>query len=273
MRSHRVEQADGPTLHVAETGPRDARPLVLLHGYSQHHRVWRPQLTSGLADDFRLVAVDLRGHGDSETPPDGYDDGEAWADDLAAVLEALDLRDAVLVGWSYGSLVTFDYLAAHGTDRVAGLVLVGVVPGLGTATTNEWLQAPYVDLFPDLVSTDAATSVAALERFVDVCVHERLPLDERHRALGFTALVPPFVRDGMRDRRVSHLDLLETLSVPALLVHGAHDDVIAPAAAEAAAARLPDATVTTYPESGHTPFVEAADRFNSDLRGFATGLD
>lgn len=272
LRSRTVERTDEPDLHVVETGPRDAPPVLFVHGYSQHHLSWRDQLDGGLAEDYRLVAMDLRGHGESAKPRDAYGDGEAWAGDVRAVADALDLAAFVLVGWSYGSLVALDYLATHGADRVAGVNLVGVVAGIGTETTDEWLGAEYLDLFPDLVSTDAATSADALADFVDLCFAAPLPSRDRYLALGFNTVVPPYVRDGMRDRSVSHLDLLADLSVPALVTHGERDAVVSVAAGRAVAERLPEGDLSVYPNCGHTPFREDKDRFDRELRRFVESV-
>ena len=271
MQSHTVSRADGPALHAVETGPRDGPPVLFVHGYSQHHLTWLEQFDGGLATDHRLVAMDLRGHGDSETPPGGYDDSAAWAGDVAAVVDALDLDGVTLVGWSYGSLVVLDYLAEFGTDRVAAAALVGVVLGIGTERTNGWLGEGYVDLFPEITSTDAETSVEALGRLVDLCVRGDLARTDRFRMLGYSAVVPPRVRDAMRDRTVSHVDRLGDVDVPVLLAHGAHDAVVAPAAAAFAADRLPDATLSTYDDCGHSPFYEAPDRFDAELRALVDG--
>lgn len=266
MRSHTVSRADGPDLHAVETGPADAPPVLFVHGYSQHHLSWAEQFDGDLADDHRLVAMDLRGHGDSEVAPDGYGDSAAWAGDVAAVVDALDLDGVTLVGWSYGSLVALDYLAEVGTDRVAAVALVGVVLGIGTERTTGWLGEEYVDLFPAITSKDAETSVDALGRLVDLCVRGDLPERDRFRMLGYSAVVPPRVRDAMRDRSVSHVDRLGDVDVPVLLSHGAHDAVVSPAAAAFAADRLPEATLSTYDDCGHSPFYEASERFDAELR-------
>ncbi|MFC6735186.1 alpha/beta fold hydrolase, partial [Halolamina salina] len=273
MRTHTVSRPDGPAIHVAESGPSDAPAVLFVHGYSQSHLCWRGQLRSSLADRYRLVAMDLRGHGDSEKPPSGYADSEAWADDVQAVADALSLDSFALVGWSYGSLVALDYLAVHGTDRVRGANLVGIVLGIGTPQTNEWLGQQYVDLFPEIVSTDAETATAALDRFVRICFHDAPSPEERYLLLGVNAAVPPSVRDAMRDREVSHLDALDDLTIPVLLTHGAHDAVVDPDAARAAAERLPDAELSIYPDAGHSPFRESIDRYNRELASFLDGLD
>jgi pimeloyl-ACP methyl ester carboxylesterase len=273
MNTHTVSRGDGPDLHVRTAGHADAPAVLFVHGYSQSSLCWRGQLRSPLADRYRLVAMDLRGHGDSEKPDSGYRESAAWADDVRAVADDLGLDRFALVGWSYGSLVALDYLVTHGTDRVRGANLVGLVAGIGTDRTTEWLGEEYLDLFPALVSTDTETAVDALDRFVRLCFHGEPSPAERYLLLGLNAVVPPRVRDAMRDRSVSHLDALETLSVPVLLSHGAHDAVVDAAAARAAADRLPDATLSIYPDAGHTPFREAPDRFDRELGAFLDGLD
>ena len=92
-RLHRIEGGGGLPLLVAEGGQADGPPIILLHGFSQCHLCWYRQFEGRLADRFRLIAPDLRGHGGSAKPEDqaAYSDGRLWADDLAAT--ALEMRD------------------------------------------------------------------------------------------------------------------------------------------------------------------------------------
>ena len=110
--------ADGLRLHVREWGDPEGPPIVFVHGWSQSQLCWSRQIAGPLADDFRLVTFDLRGHGMSEQPLDAgaYVDARLWADDLNAVIEQLGLERPVLVAWSYGGYVVTDYLAAYGED-------------------------------------------------------------------------------------------------------------------------------------------------------------
>jgi non-heme chloroperoxidase len=272
MQSHTIARSERPNLHVVETGPKDARSLLFVHGYSQSHLSWRKQLRSPLADEFHLVAMDLRGHGDSEKPREGYEDGEAWASDVQAVVKALDLESFVLIGWSYGSLVALDYLAAVDADSVAGVNLISTVAGIGTDRTNGWLQPEYLELFPDLVSADAETSVSSLERFMELCFEAELSTEDRYLLLGMNTSVPPYVRDGMRNRTVSHVEFFEELSAPVLLTHGLHDDIVSIDASREAHRRLPESTLSEFPDSGHTPLWESPERYNQELREFVTAL-
>lgn len=272
MRSHDVARSEEPDLHVVETGPRDARSLLFVHGYSQSYLSWREQLCSPLADEFHLVTLDLRGHGDSEKPREGYGDSENWSGDVQAVVEEFDLKSFVLIGWSYGSLVVLDYLANIGTGSVAGVNLISTVAGLGTERTDSWLQTEYVELFPDLVSTDAKTSISALQRFVKLCFEGELSVEDRYLLLGASATVPPYVRNGMRDRTVSHVEFFRDLSVPVLLTHGTHDDVVSVDASREAHRRIPESTLSEFPDSGHAPHWEFSERYNQELREFVADL-
>ncbi len=96
-------------------GNAASRPLVLIHGWAQSSRCWGEQVVDALAERYRVIALDLRGHGCSGVPAAGYDDSANWAADVDAVLSAEGISaGAALLGWSYG-VVICDYLAAHGT--------------------------------------------------------------------------------------------------------------------------------------------------------------
>jgi pimeloyl-ACP methyl ester carboxylesterase len=85
---------------------------------------WSEQLVSGLRHRYRLVAMDLRGHGESDKPQTGYDDSSLWAEDIAATIDALSLDHPILCGWSYGPLVMLDYIRRYGESRIGGLHFV-----------------------------------------------------------------------------------------------------------------------------------------------------
>lgn len=269
MEVHTVRGAGDVALHVEEWG--SGRPVLFVHGYSQSRLSWWKQLDSDLADDFRLVAFDLRGHGESEKPRNVYDDSELWAEDVHAVVTEFGLDDVILVAWSYGGLVALDYLAEHGTDWVARVALVGAISGIGTEAATDRLGPEYVDLVDALASTNAAESVDALDRFVDLCVAGDLAPADHYFMLGYNVAVPPHVRDSLRDRTVDHDPTLAALDVPVLLVHGEEDAVVRPAAARHYADLVDDVRLSMYPEAGHSPFWELPNRFNRELRRFIDG--
>src|SRR5438105_15228080 len=127
MKIATVIGGGGTRLHVREWGRPDAPPILFVHGWSQHHLAWRHQVEGPLADEFRLVTVDLRGHGMSEAPTDvdAYTNGDLWAADIAAIIEQRGPVQPVLVSWSFGGFVISDYLGFHGDSAIAGLHSAG----------------------------------------------------------------------------------------------------------------------------------------------------
>src|SRR5689334_1232400 len=120
MQMHTVEGGGGLKLHVREWGPSDGPAILFIHGWSQHHLCWGGQIESSLAKRYRLVALDIRGHGQSEAPlaADSYTRGELWADDIKNLIESLNLTSPLLVGWSYGGLIIGDYLRRNGDAAI-----------------------------------------------------------------------------------------------------------------------------------------------------------
>lgn len=260
----------GIKLHVREAGNPTGTPLVFLHGYCQSSGVWVRQLDSALARDFRLVMLDLRGHGRSEKPDDplAYKDAKLWADDVRGVLEGLDLRRSVLVGWSYAGRVIGDYLRAYGTQRIGALAFVSAV----TKTGDQFSAGPFSALFPDVFSDDAAVIEPALQKFVTLCFARGFALDERFGAdmLAAERLVPRVAREAMLKRgKLDYDDVLRDLELPALCIHGTHDDVVLPVSSEHIAGVVPNAQLSLYPGVGHSPFFEAPERFNRELAELA----
>src|SRR5512133_1954904 len=132
MKNHKIAGGGGVQLHLVETGNPSGSTIMFIHGVSQCWLTWSRQMSSDLADDYRLVAMDLRGHGLSDKPREGYADSRLWADDVRAVIKALDLDHPVLCGWSYGPLVILDYLRHYGEDDIGASNFVGGISKLGS---------------------------------------------------------------------------------------------------------------------------------------------
>jgi pimeloyl-ACP methyl ester carboxylesterase len=272
LKGRMVAGGGGIGLYAEETGRADGRPILFIHGFSQCRLAWTKQLRSDLADEFRLIAFDLRGHGRSEKPRDAYGDSRPWADDVAAVIAALRLDRPVLVGWSYAGLVICDYLRHYGEGKIAGVNLVGARTRLGTPDAVAETGPDYLPLRPRLFSADVAESIAALESFIRLCTFRPLPPEDYYLFLGFNAVVPPYVRQGLMGRSLDNADLLPALATPFLITHGKDDAVILRRHAEHNAALLRDARTSFYPEAGHNTFWENAPRFNHELAAFARSL-
>jgi non-heme chloroperoxidase len=267
MTVHTVRGGGGLRLHVREWGRADGPPILFLHGWSQSHLCWARQYQSALADEFRLVAYDLRGHGMSEAPPepDHYTDGRLWADDVAAIIERLGLDRPVLVGWSYGGFIICDYLRAHGPDRVAAIDFVAGAVTLSEAAFGTLIGPGFLDHFADATSDDLPTSIWGMRALVRAFPAKPFPPDEVETLLCSAMTVPARVRASLVAREIDGDDVLRALQVPLLVTQGRSDTVVLPAMAEHVLATCPTAEASWYDGVGHTPHLEAPERFNREL--------
>jgi non-heme chloroperoxidase len=271
MKSHMVTGAGGIRLHVVETGNPLARPIVFVHGFSQCSLVWTRQLTSDLGADFRLIAMDLRGHGLSDKPREGYGDSKLWADDIHAVLQALRTEQPVICCWSYG-FTLLDYIRYYGSDAIAGIHLVGVITKLGSDDALSVITPKALEAVSGLFATDAAESVRNLQTFISMLFARPLATEELYLMLGYNAVVPPYVRQAIFSRSIDNDDLLPKIRKPVLITHGAEDAVVTLAAVDRHKALLPHAEIDIMPGAGHAPFWDDAEAFNRRLRAFAQKL-
>jgi non-heme chloroperoxidase len=271
MKVHEVRGGGGLRLHVREWGRPDGTPILFIHGWSQNHLCWAKQYESVLADEFRLVAYDLRGHGMSEAPlgSEHYTEGGLWADDVAAIIHELRLDRAVLVGWSYGAFVICDYVRAHGQDRVAGIDFVEGAVKLSEAAFGTLIGPGFLDHFVDATADDLPTNIAAMRAFLKVCTSRPLPAEDFETALCWSIVVPAQVRGGLAARELDCDDVLRALEVPLLVTHGRADTVVLPAMAEHVLATCPTAEASWYDGVAHLPHMEDSERFNRELAQLA----
>jgi pimeloyl-ACP methyl ester carboxylesterase len=263
---HAVTGGGGQILHVREWGRPDGAPVLLIHGWSGNHMCWRHQVTSELADRFRLVALDLRGHGMSDRPlePEQYVDAQRWADDVAAVIAQCHLGRPVLVGWSYGGFVICDYVRAYGEDAVAAINLVGAAVTLNQSFEN--IGPAFLANAPAGSDSDLPTRIAALRRFWHSMTAEPLDPADLETGLSGSVSVPPEVLGALISRQIDSDDVLSRLHVPVLVTHGRRDEIVLPSMAGHILRTCRTSTASWYDRVGHAPFIEDAGRFNSELR-------
>ena len=263
-----VTGADGTRIAVHTAGDPQGPPVVFVHGWAASAVSWAGQLSDPSLAGLHLLAVDLRGHGRSDTPEDGYDRSAVWADDLAAVLALLD-RPAVLAGWSYGGLVVTDYLREHGTKGVAGVVYVGAVTELGRDRPGGVIGSAWDGVMRPMMSDDPAEALPALTTFAGRMTARPLPEPDLQKHVGDMVRVPARVRKALFRRDVDSADVLAAIDVPVLITHGTADTVVVPASAEYTAGKISTPIVRWFEEVGHMPFVERGAEFNAALLEFA----
>jgi pimeloyl-ACP methyl ester carboxylesterase len=272
IRHYAVRGGGGVTLRAREWGNPEGPGILFIHGWSQCDLCWSSQVVGDLAEQFRLVTFDNRGHGASDKPEDAdsYCHGRLWADDVAAVIEATRLETPVVVAWSYGGFIVSDYIRVHGEGNLAGIDLVGAAVVRRPPPFNDFGPG-LVDNVQDACAPDPAANIDAIRRFVRACTAQPLRDDVWTAALCWNMLVPAEIRSALITRQIDDDGVLAKLSIPVLVTHGLRDRIVLPSMAEHALAVCPTATASWYEGVGHMPFVENAGRFNRELAEFADG--
>ncbi|MEF2070840.1 alpha/beta fold hydrolase [Consotaella aegiceratis] len=267
-----VKTQDDIALHVKDMG--SGRPVVLIHGWPLTGDMFEYQTLALLEAGYRVITYDRRGFGQSGHPANGYD-YDTFASDLAAVLEAGDLRDVALVGFSMGGGEVARYLSRHGTQRVAKVALISsVVPymlkgednpgGVEESVFEDIKQQIRKDRF-DFLTTFAQQFYGV--GYVSSPVSKSLldwsfMLAIMASPLATIRCVDAF---GKTDFRPD----LKAFTVPTLIVHGTDDKTVPiDVAGRAAAKGIPHATLIEYEGEPHGLFATAPDRLNEDLIGF-----
>jgi len=269
MEDHKITGGGGIQLHLVETGNPRGRPIMFIHGFSQCWLSWRRQLSSDLTDDFRLVAMDLRGHGLSDKPREGYADSKLWADDVHAAIQALKLDRPVLVGWSYGPLVILDYIRHYGEDGISGINFIGGITKLGSDEAMSVLGPEFLSLVPGFFSTEVEEIVRSLDSLLRLCYAQELSAEDWYLMLGYGLSVPPYVRQALLSRSFDNDDLLPRIRKPVLITQGTEDAIVKPNAVDKHKAGLPNAQIHMVKNVSHAPFWDDAARFNQRLREFS----
>jgi non-heme chloroperoxidase len=268
MKHHTITGGGGTRLQLVEAGNPRGPAILFIHGFSQCWLAWDRQLGSDLARRYRLVAMDLRGHGSSDRPREGYDDSRLWADDVDAAMRELDLDRPVLCGWSYGPIVILDYIRHYSEERIGGIHLVSAITKLGSEAAVSVLTPEFLALVPGFFSGDVEESVRSLESLLRMCFAREPSAAELYTMLGYNVSVPPFVRQALFSRVVDNDDLLPAIRTPVLVTHGAQDAIVKSEVVEQHRAGLAHAQIHVMPEAGHAPFWEAAASFNRRLEVF-----
>jgi non-heme chloroperoxidase len=272
MKSHKITGGAGIPIHVVETGNSRGRPILFIHGFSQCWLAWSRQLSSDLAESYRLVAMDMRGHGLSDKPRVGYADSRAWADDVNAAIQALSLDHPILCGWSYGPLVILDYVRHYGEDGISGIHFVDAITKLGSDEAMSVLTPAFLSLVPGFFATEVEESVRSLQSLLRMCFVQQPSAAELYLMLGYNLSVPPYVRQALLSRSLNNDDLLPEIRKPVLITHGVDDAIVKPAVVDQHKASMAHAQIHVMANAGHAPFWDDAASFNRRLRSFSESL-
>ena len=269
-----IETSAAPATRLYYQDLGDGQPVVLIHGWPMSHRMWESQVNVLTAAGFRCVAYDRRGFGDSGRPAGGYD-YDTFASDLDDLMTALDLRDAVLVGFSMGGGEVARYLARHGGDRVAKAVLLGAVPPflLKTGDNPDGLDRSVFDGMVEGVRHDRIGFLAGFlpnfynwDQRPDGVSDDLLPWAKSLAWVASpVATQQCIVAFGTTDFRAD----LATIRVPTLIVHGDGDRIVPiDISSRKSAEIIRGSRFEVIPGAGHGFTATHADRLNGLLLDF-----
>jgi non-heme chloroperoxidase len=275
-----ITTKDGTQIYFKDWGPKSAQPIVFHHGWPLSADDWDTQMMYFVAQGFRVIAHDRRGHGRSSQVSDGHD-MDHYAADVAAVVEHLDLRKAIHIGHSTGGGEATRYVARHGQKqgRVAKLVLIGAVPPLMLKTAANPGGLP-IEVFDGLRKQLAANRAQFYLDFASGPFYSF----NRPGAKVSKGVIENWWRQGMMGSTKAHYDGvkafsetdftedLKTITVPTLVMHG-DDDQIVPIADSAllSVKLLKNGVLKVYEKFPHGMCTTHADVVNPDLLAFIKG--
>lgn len=273
-----VTTKDGVQIFFKDWGPKNAQPIVFHHGWPLSSDDWDAQMLFFVSKGYRVIAHDRRGHGRSSQVWDGHD-MDHYAADVSAVVEHLDLKNAVHIGHSTGGGEALHYTARHGKGRVSKLVLIGAVPPImvKTAANPGGLPLEVFDGFR------AALAANRAQFYLDVASGPFYGFN-RPGAKPSEGIIRNWWRQGMMGSAKAHYDGikafsetdftedLKSIDVPTLVMHG-DDDQIVPIADSAllSSKLLKKGTLKVYEKLGHGLCTINADVVNADLLGYIKG--
>ena len=270
-----ITTRDGVDIYYKDWGPRNGQPIVFSHGWPLSSDSWESQMFFLANQGYRVIAHDRRGHGRSSQPWEG-NDMDHYADDLAQVIEALDLKNAVLIGFSTGGGEVARYVGRHGTKRVAKLALVSAVPPIMVKTADNPGGLP-LEVFDGI---RAGSVKDRSQLYFDIASGPFYGYN-RPGAKPSQGIINSWWMQGMMGGHKNTYDSIKAFSEtdfrtdltkfdkPTLIIHGDDDQIVPIDAAGRASARIvKQAKLLVYPGAPHGLTDTHKDKVNADLLAF-----
>jgi len=268
-RAEFIKVETNVNLHLTDAG--EGKAIVLIHGWPLSDEMYEYQYSDLVNKNFRVIGITLRGFGKSDKPFGGYS-YDVHALDIKRVLDKLDIKDAMLVGFSMGGAIAVRFVAAYNETQVSKLVLAGAaVPSwtqredfpynLPQSAVDDLIKLNYKDR-PKLLA-DFAKIFSATETALNDGIGSWLNSIGLSASSHATAECLVALRDS--DLRPD----LEKIKIPTLILHGKNDKICSFDLAEQMKAGISDSKLVVFEKSGHSLFLEETKKFNSELIKFA----
>lgn len=268
-RAEFIKVETNVNLHLTDAG--EGKAIVLIHGWPLSDEMYEYQYSDLVNKNFRVIGITLRGFGKSDKPFGGYS-YDVHALDIKRVLDKLDIKDAMLVGFSMGGAIAVRFVAAYNETQVSKLVLAGAaVPSwtqredfpynLPQSAVDDLIKLNYKDR-PKLLA-DFAKIFSATETALNDGIGSWLNSIGLSASSHATAECLVALRDS--DLRPD----LEKIKIPTLILHGKNDKICSFDLAEQMKAGISDSKLVVFEKSGHSLFLEETKKFNTELIKFA----
>lgn len=247
-------------------------PVIFIHGVWMSSRFFHKQMDY-FKNDYRALTLDLRGHGQSSHVPYGHTIS-SYANDLQMFMEKLQLKDVILIGWSMGAFVIWEYIKQFGEDNIKGTVIVDELPSdfkwpdfeIGAFTLETLVH------FMQQIQTDR---LAFIKGFIPLMFKKDLSEDEMQWMVDEVTKLPEAIASAILFDQsvVDYRNMLSTIQKPSLLCFGREEKLIPVAAGEYLKEHIPQSELVIFENSCHCPFIEEEELFNQTVVEFINKIN
>jgi non-heme chloroperoxidase len=268
-RAEYIKVETNVSLHITDAG--EGKPIVLIHGWPLSDEMFEYQYNDLVNKNFRVIGITLRGFGKSDKPYGAYH-YDVHALDIKRVLDKLDIKDAMLVGFSMGGAIAVRFVTAYNETQVSKLVLAG-------AAVPSWTQRedfPYnlpKSAVDDLIKLNYKDRPKLLSNFAKIFSATETSLNEGIgswlNGIGLSASSHATAECLVALRDTDLRADLEKITLPTLILHGKNDKICSFDLAEQMKAGISNSKLVAFEKSGHSLFLEETKKFNTELIKFA----
>lgn len=269
VRAEYIEVVPNVRLHITDAG--EGRPIVLIHGWPLSDEMYEYQYNDLMKNNFRVIGITLRGFGKSDKPYGAYD-YDVHASDIKNILCKLDIKDAVLVGFSMGGSIAIRYVSMDDGAHVSGLALCGAAAPLWTQRIDYPYNLP-ISMVDELIKLNYQDRPKLLLNFAKIFSATETSLNEgignwlNGICLSASSYATAQCLIALRDTDLR--SDLPKINIPTVIMHGKKDKICSFDLAEQMKAGIKNSHIVAFENSGHSMFLEETEKFNAELIKFS----